>query len=78
MKDTQFDATDITADPGSPIRWQNDDSSSHHIKIDGLSFDSGTIGPGDSASFTVPDEPGTYDFECTIHPNTMSGTLTIG
>lgn len=77
MKDLKFATTDVEADAGTPLRWQNEDNTSHHVKIDGLTFDSGTIEPGDSAQFTVPAEPGDYDFECTIHPNTMTGTLTI-
>ena len=37
-------------------------------------------GAGESAeaSFTVPTEPGSYDFFCKYHPEEMQGTVSIG
>jgi len=69
----QFGA--VTVDPGGTVNVSNRDSAPHTVT--GGAFDSGQVDGGGSTSFTAPGEPGSYDFQCQIHPE-MSGTLTVG
>jgi len=39
-------------------------------------FDSGTVGPGGSYSFTF-DDPGSYPYLCSIHPTLMFGRIVV-
>lgn len=60
---------------GQRVVVTNTDSASHTWSAVDGSFDSGTLGEGDSFEFTF-DEPGTFDYLCNIHP-TMTGSVTV-
>jgi plastocyanin len=68
----QFGA--VTVDPGGLVTVANRDGAPHTVT--GGAFDSGQVDGGGTASFTAPGDPGSYDFQCQIHPE-MSGTLTV-
>ncbi len=77
IQDFTFSA--VLATPGESITVNNIDVAPHTVTAaEGSSgdFDSGSIDGGGSGSFIAPDEPGTYDFFCTIHPS-MLGSLTV-
>jgi plastocyanin len=60
---------------GDEVEVINNDSIPHTwTSSDGV-FDSGTLGQGDTFSFTF-EEAGEYPFVCVIHP-TMTGTVTV-
>ena len=60
---------------GGRVVVTNTDAASHTwTAVDG-SFDSGTLAEGDSFEF-VFDEPGTFEYLCSIHP-TMTGSTTV-
>ncbi len=67
----------LTVKAGQKVTVTNKDSAPHTVtdKV-GHKFDSGTISPGGSGTFTAPTTPGTYTFGCTIHPS-MKGTLVV-
>jgi plastocyanin len=65
----------ITVSAGTTVTVRNDDGVGHTWTADDGSFDSGTLGPGDTFEQTF-DEPGTFAFHCNIHPS-MTGTLTV-
>lgn len=60
----------------------NDDSIPHNIHITGGDVDAsfpaftGADGPTETLTVTI-DEPGTYQFQCDIHPGTMTGTVEV-
>jgi len=64
----------ITVAVGETVSVQNDDGVAHTWTSAGV-FDSGSIGGGESFTFTF-DEPGEYSFMCTIHPS-MTGSITV-
>jgi plastocyanin len=68
---------DLRVEPGEDVAVVNKDMTAHTLtdKLTGL-FDTGTIRPGGSATFSAPMKPGTYPFGCTLHPE-MSGVLTV-
>jgi plastocyanin len=70
-----FDLADLSASPGQSIMWTNTGAQAHTITADDNSFDSGSIDPGGTFSFS-PSTPGTYAYHCTPHP-WMKGTITV-
>jgi len=70
-----FDLADLSASSGQSIMWTNAGAQAHTITADDASFDSGTIDPGGTFSFS-PSIPGTYAYHCTPHP-WMKGTITV-
>mgnify|MGYP001214008221 FL=1 len=51
----------LRIEEGDTVVWTNDDNRDHNVTADDGSFDSGTMGPGNSFSFTF-DSVGNYDF----------------
>ena len=70
-----FTPQTLTVKVGTTVTWTNNDSAPHTVTSassmstsatrTGL-FDSGTLNPGQTFSFTFA-KPGTYFYECTIH-----------
>ena len=77
-----YDPSLVNVKPGSTIRWINEDSAPHTATSgspdSGLSgdFDTGIIGPGQSADQVVPLSEGVFEYYCTLHPY-MKGTINI-
>lgn len=75
-----FQHADATVKAGTVVIWTNKDKPLHtvtHINPGGERlFDSATIAPdvGFRYHFTAP---GTYEYQCLIHPVNMKGTITV-
>ncbi len=75
-----FTPGSIDVEAGSTVTWFNDDDEAHTVTSgtagapDGF-FDSGNIDANGSFSFTF-DQPGLYNYFCSIHPN-MAGTINV-
>jgi plastocyanin len=67
-----------TAQPGATVTVQNLDSAPHTMTARDGSFDTGTIGGGESGTLTLPDQPGTYEFFCAIHPSMVASITVTG
>jgi plastocyanin len=73
----KFNPDSLTVAPGQTVTVLNNDSTAHTLTASaGKAFDTGTISPGNSGSFTAPTAPGSYPYTCTIHPF-MHGTLIV-
>jgi len=61
---------------GETVTWTNNETGVPHTVVsdDGV-WQSDTLRPGDSFSFTF-DQPGTYTYFCSIHP-AMTATITV-
>ena len=66
----------VTAAPGATVVVVNADEEGHTVTSSDDLFDSGVVNTGTPGLFVAPNAPGTYTFECLIHP-TMVGQLTI-
>lgn len=75
IENFSFTPATATISAGTTVTWINNDSTAHDVtSTDGpgvdaattSTFASGRLAQGDTFSFTF-DEPGTYDYECTIH-----------
>lgn len=74
---TAFAFDDVTAAAGETIAVVNETGAPHTVTADeGDAFDSGQVAANSEGEVTVPDEPGTYEFHCEVHPS-MTGTLTV-
>ncbi len=60
---------------GTTVTWINMDYVPHTVTADNGAFDSGMMANGAQFSFTF-NEPGTYTYICTYHPN-MTGTVVV-
>jgi plastocyanin len=70
-----FQPDSLTVPAGTTVTWINRDIVRHTVtSTEGL-FDSGRLESGESFSYTF-DEPGTFDYYCTIHP-IMQGTVIV-
>jgi plastocyanin len=70
-----FEPAELTVSVEAEVRWVNTDGAAHTASADGGQWDSGTIGSGDTFTYT-PVEPGRFAYFCTIHPQ-MTGTLIV-
>ena len=75
-----FQHADATIKTGTIVIWTNKDKPLHtvtHINTGGNRFfDSKTIAPNAGYRYQFT-EPGTYDYQCLIHPVNMKGTITV-
>ena len=69
-----FNPATLTIKAGTTVTWTNEDSASHTITSAGF-FDSGTVATGQTFSKTF-DQPGTYNYACSIHPS-MKGKIIV-
>jgi plastocyanin len=75
IKNFMFGAP-ITVAQGAEVTVKNADSTAHTVTADDMSFDTGPIDPGDTATFTVSSKAGTIKFHCDIH-NYMTGSIQV-
>jgi plastocyanin len=68
----------ITVPAGTTVTWTNHDNFTHSVKFldGGLPSEPQVIKPGESTTFTF-DTPGTYRYQCHLHPQQMQGTVTV-
>lgn len=72
-----FHPANLTVAPGTVVTVTNADSTAHTVTASGTKpFDTGTIAPGRTVTFTAPKAAGSYPYTCTIHPF-MKGLLTV-
>jgi plastocyanin len=86
-KDVAFDAQSLTAQANAPFQIQFDNQDTgvpHNVAIYGGSSPTNNLfrgaivtGPG-QMTYDVPAlPPGTYTFQCDVHPTVMKGTIVV-
>jgi plastocyanin len=76
IEDFYFEPANAAVQPRDTIVWTNNGAHPHTVTADDGSFDSGTLQPGQSFSWTFTN-PGTVTYHCTIHPF-MTGSVSVG
>lgn len=68
----------ISVAAGSTVTWTNHDNFTHSVQFlnSELPTDPLLMQPGASTTFTF-DTPGTYRYQCHLHPQDMRGTVTV-
>jgi plastocyanin len=91
MGDNFFEPDEFTVAPGTTITFNitNDGAAVHNMRVagadnvyntdDDVVSDPEMFTAGDTGTlvWTVPDEPGVYDFHCDFHPTEQVGTITV-
>src|SRR5262245_5691853 len=79
MKSISYSPKSVEVPVGGSIVWTNKAFSNHTAtsEDDGKAFDTGEIKPGGSSSPVKFDKEGTFNYHCTIHGKTMSGTVVV-
>jgi len=75
IKNFAFTPASVSIPAGTKMTWVNNDSITHTVTSDTGAFDSQSITPGSTYSFTFT-QPGTYKYHCSIH-STMTGTVIV-
>ena len=76
IEDFYFEPANAAVQPGDTIVWTNNGAHPHTVTADDGSFDSGTLQPGQSFSWTFQ-APGMVTYHCSIHPS-MTGSVGVG
>lgn len=79
--DFYFEETAFTFDLGDQVTvdFVNAGEATHSFTADELDIDvEAPSGESTEITFSVPDQPGVFDFFCKYHPDQMSGTISIG
>lgn len=75
--DFAFEPVEQTVFTGEAVGWTNNGAETHTVtSIEGSELDSGNVAPTEGYGH-VFEKPGTYAYHCTIHPDTMKGTITV-
>jgi hypothetical protein len=75
IKNFSFQPSPLTISVGTTVTWTNQDSVAHTSTSDNGVWDSGSIAPGASYSFTF-NQAGSFAYHCAIHPN-MHGMIIV-
>lgn len=67
---------DVTVAPGGSVTWSWSGNEFHDVHVDALGYVSGNPVKAGSYTLTFP-SAGTYAVSCTIHPDTMRGTVMV-
>jgi plastocyanin len=73
IKDFGYGPT-VTVAPGATITVRQEDTVQHDVTSG--TFKTPLLGRGETATFTAPAEPGSYDFTCSVHSQ-MRGRLIV-
>jgi plastocyanin len=75
MVDNAFQPTDPVVSSGASLALVNEGAATHTFTVGTEGIDEQVVA-GAESSVTISLEPGTYDFDCSFHPE-MTGTLTV-
>lgn len=76
-KSYRFEPSNIRVEVGAEVTWTNGDDFPHNIHLlDGSDVEA-PLPVGESATIAF-DEPGTVEYECSLHPQQMRGRIVVG
>ncbi|HXF73450.1 MAG TPA: plastocyanin/azurin family copper-binding protein [Actinomycetota bacterium] len=75
-KSYRFEPAAIVVEAGATVTWVNRDDFPHNVHLLDGSDRTVPLPVGGRGSLTF-EEPGTYYYECSIHPQQMHGVVTV-
>jgi len=76
-KSYKFEPATITVHSGTAVTWTNHDNFTHTVRlIEEGNRVIGTMSPGQKVTFTFT-KPGTYHYDCSLHPQDMRGEVIV-
>ena len=76
VKSYRFEPQNIEVTAGDEVEWVNEDDFPHNVHFLTGRDDTYDLSIDGTATVTF-DEAGTYEYECSLHPSQMSGTVTV-
>jgi plastocyanin len=73
----RFAPAAIAVETGATVTWTNNDNFTHNVDLADDDGEPLTMAPGESVGHTF-DTAGTFAYICSLHPNDMTGTVTVG
>ena len=75
-KSYRFAPETIQVTTGTTVTFRNTDNFTHSVKLLDGSEPDHLVKPGESVQITFA-QPGTYEYECSLHPRDMRGTVIV-
>ena len=75
-KSYRFEPEAIRIEAGTTVTWTNEDDFPHNVHLLDGSDRTQDLPVGESASITF-DESGEIDYECSLHPQQMQGSVIV-
>ena len=75
-KSYRFAPETIQVAAGTTVTFRNADNFTHSVKLRDGSESDRLVKPGERVQLTFV-QPGTYDYECSLHPRDMRGTVIV-
>jgi plastocyanin len=75
MTDNEFNPGNLQVPAGAQVTFRNDGDAVHNAEADDGAWDTDNISRDESETITL-DEPGEFDYTCTLHPS-MKGKITV-
>ena len=75
-KSYRFDPAAILIDPGTTVTWTNQDDFPHNVHMLDGSERTLELPLGGEGTLAFEDA-GTFDYECSLHPQQMKGTVIV-
>lgn len=66
----------VVVSVGTTVTWTNSDQFTHTVRLVETGEVLGTAKPGETITYTFT-KPGTYAYDCSLHPQNMKGTVTV-
>ncbi len=76
IKNFMFTPGTLNVTSGTTVIWTNDDTVPHTVTSVAGVFDSRSINPGATYSYTF-NQTGSFEYGCTIHPSIPHGTIVV-
>jgi plastocyanin len=73
-KSYRFEPEAVTVSVGSTVTWTNEDNFTHNVRIQDEVV--GEAEPGQTVTHTFS-TPGTFSYDCSLHPTDMKGVVTV-
>jgi plastocyanin len=76
IQNFNFVPATVSVTSGTIVTWTNGDSVPHTVTSVTGAFDSGSISPGATWSYTF-NQTGSFEYKCSIHATMPHGTVTV-
>lgn len=77
VRNNFFSPEDIAVSPGAVVTWTWDSNGiQHNVTFAGVGVSSGNLSSG-TFQAAMPSAAGTYDYQCTLHPAVMTGSVLV-
>jgi len=78
VRDFEFDPENIVVATGATVTWTwSGATEDHNVTFTSAAIPDSPTQLTGTFSATMPNTPGTYDYQCTVHPIAMNGSVEV-